>query len=118
MPYHLLRQHGTYRISSLHFFKSRRFKFNSKVNHRLCTPGVRRENEPPVISRQLRNIEIEKQRITYDKVEKGTRAKELREGKKYGRNFVQYRTEEVKEIIDTDFIYEMYFALHPYIQTN
>ena len=55
------------------------FFSNLKVN--LCTPGVRCENEPLVISRQRRNIELEQQRMTYERVENETRAKELREGK-------------------------------------
>ena len=87
------------------------FSSKLKVNCRLCTPGVRRKNEPLVISRQHRNIEFEKQWMTYeggerDKSEGATRRQE------YGPNFVQYTAEEVKEITDNDFLYKMYLALH------
>ena len=41
-----------------------------------------------------------------------TREKELREGKIHGRNFALYTLEEIKAISDTNFLYEMYHAMH------
>ena len=56
--------------------------------------------------------------MIYETVENETRVNELREGKKYGRNFVQYAAEEVNEITNTDFLHEIYFALHSTGQPN
>jgi len=88
-----------------------------KVNHRFCIDGTQREHEPLVISRLRRAIELEKRMTEYEMMEKKqqkeAREKEIREGKKYGRDFYKYSPEDVKDITDVAFLRELRFGVTP-----
>ena len=95
------------------------FSADLKINHRFCTSGVRRTFEPFAISQQRQRIDREERRkkAREEKIERKrqeeARVKDIREGKKYARDYERYGPDDIEEITDITFLYEMADAIIP-----